>query len=201
MNLFKKYSFSQLLFLGYCYVRTKLISSKIRLLRFPIDIRGREYIDFGFGLTTGKGCRLEAEYTGEEPKVYPKLIFKKNIQINDYVHITAAEKVEIGDNVLIASKVYISDCSHGSYGMNDIHDHPDTVPKERKIYSSPVYIRKNVWIGENVAILKGVEIGEGSIIGANSVVSKSIPAFSIAAGVPAQVIKVYDKKLKKWKKI
>lgn len=52
-----------------------------------------------------------------------------------------------------------------------------------------VSIGKNVWIGEKATILPGVTIGEGSIIGANSVVTKNIPPYSIACGIPAKVIK------------
>jgi acetyltransferase-like isoleucine patch superfamily enzyme len=54
---------------------------------------------------------------------------------------------------------------------------------------SPVYIEDNVWIGSNCTIGKGVTIGTGSIIAANSFVNKSIPANSIAGGVPAKIIK------------
>ena len=54
--------------------------------------------------------------------------------------------------------------------------------------SDPI-IEDNVWIGANCIIMKGVIIGEGSIIGANSVVTKDIPAYSIAVGSPAKVIK------------
>lgn len=197
--MLKRYTFNTLIYYIYCFIRTKMVSSKIRLIRFPIDLRYRKFIEFGEGFTTGVGCRLEVEKMGNNLRSNEKrLIFGKGVQINDYVHITAAEKVIIEDNVLIASKVYISDCSHGSYGINDIHDSPKTIPKDRKVYSSPVIIRENVWIGENVAILKGVEIGYGSIIGANSVVSKSIPANCIAVGIPAKVIKEFNYTTNKW---
>jgi acetyltransferase-like isoleucine patch superfamily enzyme len=64
-----------------------------------------------------------------------------------------------------------------------------------------VIIGSNSWIGENVCILKGVVIGEGAIIGANSVVTKDIPAFSIAVGAPAIVIKKYCFENNKWKSV
>lgn len=50
-------------------------------------------------------------------------------------------------------------------------------------------IDDNVWIGENVVVLSGVHIGKGSIIAANAVVTKDIPPYSMAVGVPAKVIK------------
>ncbi|WP_207220007.1 DapH/DapD/GlmU-related protein [Emticicia agri] len=155
-------------------------------------------IDFGKALTTGRGCRLEVVILENNLQEKKLLIFGSNIQLNDYVHITAAEKVILEDNVLIASKVYISDCSHGTYGKFDINDHPDTIPKDRKLYSMPVTIKKNVWIGEGVCVLMGVTIGEGSIIGSNAVVSKDIPSYSIAVGNPAKVIKKFDTNQQKW---
>lgn len=183
--------------LFYSLVTTKIFYKKARLIRQPFDIRGKEYIELNYGFTCGFGCRLEAYPKNENEKV---LIFGKNVQINDYVHITAREKVLIEDNVLIASKVFISDLDHGSYS-SDVNFDISITPKERGIFSKPVIIHKNVWIGENVSILSGVEIGENSIIGAGSVVTKNISMNTIAVGNPAKVIKKYNEITKKWEKI
>ncbi|MDD3534840.1 MAG: acyltransferase [Candidatus Cloacimonetes bacterium] len=64
-------------------------------------------------------------------------------------------------------------------------------------YVAPVTIGKNVWVAINVTILPGVDIGEGSIIASGSVVTKSIPPFVFAAGIPAQVKQDIAPKLKK----
>ncbi|MBR1639808.1 MAG: hypothetical protein IJ688_10530 [Treponema sp.] len=129
------------------------------------------------------------------------LSFGENVQINDYVHIAALEKVKIGDNVLIASKVFISDLNHGSYNGDAEDSNPNEIAKNRKLFSAPVEICNNVWIGELCSILPGVTIGANSIIGANSVVTKDIPPNSIAVGNPAKVIKQYNFSAKKWEKI
>ena len=183
--------------LFYSLVTTKIFYKKARLIRQPFDIRGKEYIELNYGFTCGFGCRLEAYPKNENEKV---LIFGKNVQINDYVHITAREKVLIEDNVLIASKVFISDLDHGYYSSDTIFD-INITPIERKLFSKPVIIHKNVWIGENVSILSGVEIGENSIIGAGSIVTKNIPMNTIAVGNPARVIKKYNEITKKWERI
>ena len=66
----------------------------------------------------------------------------------------------------------------------------DIAPNYRPLYSKgPVIIEDNVWIGEGAMIMPNIHIGKGSIIAANSVVTSNIPAYSIAAGVPAKVIK------------
>lgn len=194
MQVENKYTFWQKLRLGWWLLRTKLICRKARLIRFPFDLRNAKYIDLGDGLTTGVGCRLEAY----SPDGRPTLHFGRNVQINDYVHICAMQSVSIGDNVLMAGSIYISDNSHGSYKGNKDDTSPDIEPIKRSYSSFPVRIDDNVWIGEGVVILPGVTIGIGSIIGANSVVSKNIPDYTIAVGQPAKPIKQYSFTTKHW---
>jgi len=82
---------------------------------------------------------------------------------------------------MFASNVYISD--------SDWHDIYNRVSMGT---TAPVTIEENVWIGDGAIICKGVTIGENSIIGAGAVVSRDIPANTIAAGNPAQVVKELD---------
>lgn len=182
----------------YFFLKTKIFFSKARLVRFPIDIRNKQNIDFGVNLTTGIGCRIECFPINQTSDKLLK--FGKNVQINDYVHITAAYSVEIGNNVLMASKIYISDCSHGSYIGNSDDSDPRVAPADRNLTVKPVKIQDNVWLGEFVSVLPGVTIGEGTIVGANSVVSKSLPSYVIAVGSPAKPIKFYNFDTQKWEK-
>lgn len=180
--------------MGVFLVRTKFVFRKARLIRFPIDIRGKRFIQISSGFTTGHGCRLEAFPVNDNKA----LLIGENFQMNDYVHITAMKSVVIGNNVLFASKIYISDCSHGSYSGDQFDSHPDSIPKERILYSKAVVIEDNVWLGEFVSVLPGVTIGKGTIVGANSVVSKSLPPNVIAVGIPAKPIKKYDFDTQRW---
>lgn len=191
-----KKSISKILYLSFCKLKTMLFFSSARLIRFPIDIRGGG-IDFGKSLTTGKYCRLETHANTKEMVLH----FGNDVQINDFVHIVASKKVTIGNNVLIASKVFITDCEHGSYKGNEEDSSPLTAPKERKLSSDAVCIEDNVWIGESVSILPGVTIGKGSVIGANSVVTKSIPENSVAVGSPAKVIKKFNFSTNIWERV
>lgn len=192
-------SLAEIIFLSICKLRTFFVVPSARIVRFPIDIRGKKFMDFGRKLTTGYYCRLEAYPIGNNNSKVLK--FGDNVQINDFVHIAAAKNVEIGNNVLIASKIFISDICHGEYADIENMSDPNEHPNDRKLSAKPVIIHDDVWIGEMVSILPGVEIGKGSIIGANSVVTKSIPEYSIAAGNPAKVIKQYNFNKKQWKKI
>lgn len=173
---------------------TKLFFRPARLIRLPAYIRGRSAIVWGEGFTTGVGVRLDAFNTDKNKKI---MVFGKRVQLNDYVHIGATTGVTIGDDVLIASRVFISDHNHGHYNLA-FSSSPDVPPSSRELDSSPVSIGDRVWIGEGVCILPGVRIGSGAIVGAGAVVTQDLPADTISVGVPAKVIKRYDRLQGKW---
>lgn len=185
-----KYSLSEYLKNIYSLIMTKIFYSKARFIRRPVYIRGKNSIQGGKKLTLGRFCRFDLEGNKKT------LVIGENCEFGDNTHIVALEKVSIGNNVLIASKVFISDTSHGNY-KNMNQDSPDTIPRNRKLYTNPVYIGDNVWIGENVVILPGVNIGDGCIIGANSVITKNISKNSVVVGNNC-IIKQYDDKKKFW---
>lgn len=114
-------------------------------------------------------------------------------------HIVAQNHVEIGKDVLIASKCFISDTNHGKY-TGENQDSPETIPNDRKLVTGNAVIGNRVWVGENVVILSGAEIGDGCIIGANSIVSKKIPAGSMVVG-NNRIIKKWNIKTKTWEKV
>jgi lipopolysaccharide O-acetyltransferase len=194
MGKYGIFGFSKLLI---SVIYTKLFFRQARLIRLPFDIRNKNNIKIGRGFTTGFGCRIEA-YPKDNREV---LFIGENVEINDYVHITAIENVVIGNNVLMASKIYISDCIHGSYSGNSNDSNPDSIPAKRSLCSKSVVINDNVWLGEFVSVLPGVSIGKGTIVGANSVVSKSLPDNVIAVGSPAKPIKKFNFQTSRWEKI
>lgn len=197
--MLKRYGLLGSLKLFFSLIYTKLFFRNARLIRLPFDIRNKKYIKIGKNFTAGFGCRIEAfpvdEHIGDTC-----IKIGENVQINDYVHIGAVGSITIGNNVLMASKIYISDHNHGSYD-DFISDHPMSIPIERESICKPVFIGDNVWIGESVCILPGVTIGKGCVIGALSVVTKDIPDYSIAVGSPAKVVKKYDFEINKWIRI
>ncbi len=91
-------------------------------------------------------------------------------------------KVIIGDNVQTGPNV-------GFFAANHNYENPDIPIKEQGYYEADIIVEDDVWIGANSIVTAGVRIGEGAVIGAGSVVTKDIPAFSIAAGCPAKVLK------------
>lgn len=154
------------------------------------------------------------------PQVVRKLFFLvtlkklgKNCMIDYKCFIRYPWRVSIGDNVAINRGCELFSSLNSSGGIICLEDHVVLGPKviifsaghdysslDLPDISSKVIVDRYAWIGGNTTILPGVHIGEGAIIGAGSVVTKSIPAYSVAVGNPATVIKSrilknsYDKK-------
>lgn len=118
------------------------------------------------GVKIGKGTRIS-----------------RNVVLDDH----NPELIEIGRNVAITTKVVIlchqRDLSF--YGRGK--DAMDCPFKEQR-----VIIKDKVHIGIGSIIMPGVTIGEGAIIGAGSVVTKDIPPYCVAVGVPAKVIRYFN---------
>lgn len=163
----------------------------------------------------GKGCRVvgaagislnEQTYVAEGAELIAlnnhvgktlssEIKIGDNTRIHERARITSARSIIIGKNVLIAPDVFITDHNHG---MN-----PEVKEgyARQELIIKPVTIGDGTWIGERVCILPGVSIGRHCIIGAGSVCSRSIPDYSIAVGVPARVIKRWNKEDKEWKEV
>jgi maltose O-acetyltransferase len=112
-------------------------------------------------------------YTGRKGK----LIVGKNSRVIG-AHIDARHLVSIGANVQIGPYTVILD--------SDFHDVKDHFGEGA---AQPVYIEDDVWIATRAIILKGTRIGKGAVIAAGAVVTKDIPPYCVAGGVPARVIK------------
>lgn len=97
--------------------------------------------------------------------------------------ITIEEDVWIASRCLILCHKRILDSYH--YG-----DNSNDCPFQEK----PVVLKTKCHIGMGSIIMPGVTVGEGAIIGAGSVVTKDIPAYTCAVGVPAKVIKEFPRK-------
>jgi len=107
--------------------------------------------------------------------------------------LIAAQRIEIGDDVLIAWGVTIIDHNSHAIAFSDRAEDVINWRLGRKDWThvkvAPIKISNKVWIGFNSIICKGVTIGEGAIVGAGSVVTKDVPAWTIVAGNPARIIR------------
>lgn len=178
------------------YVRSAIIGRRLRAKHLTIGrlstLRGLKYISVGNNFTAGDGLWLEAISRYGDQSFQPQIIIGSGVNVSNWSHIAATNRIEIGDGVLIGSKVMITDHNHGTYAGN-LPSSPMLAPGIRSLESSrTVVIGRNVWLADGVVVTPDTTIGEGTVVGANSVVTGKIPAFSIVVGSPAKVIKTYD---------
>ncbi len=158
----------------------------IRCMRFGRDISVRNHL------------WLEAITRYEGVVFTPQIMIGNRVNMSDGVHISAISRIEIGDDVLFGSRVFVSDHNHGAYG-GEQQSRPGEAPVKRALHSrGAVIIESNVWLGDNVNIVGPVHIGAGAVIGANSVVRSDVPARTIVAGSPARVVKAWDESVSRW---
>lgn len=137
-------------------------------------------VEIGDNFTLGMFATIEC--TGVLREVGSHLKIGNNVGINHYCFIGVRGEIEIGDNVIFGPRVSV-------FSENHIFDRIDIPIKHQGVTKGITKIGNDVWIGAQTIILSGVSIGDGCVIGAGSVVTKDIPPYSLAVGVPASVIK------------
>ena len=160
----------------------------------PFRRRGLNQIVLGKGVQIERDCWIQTIPDGKQDND-AKLVIGPNVGIGMGATISAARKVVIGEHVLLARNVYISDHAHGFEKIGV------PIMRQGAMDIAPVSIGRNTWLGQNVVVLPGATIGEHCVIGANSVVNSTIPDFSLAVGAPARVIKRYNQETGAWERV
>lgn len=161
--------------------------------RATIDLGNRVSLGMGTALRTERNSRIDL-HTG--------VIFDRGVDLRSlkngrveigshtyvgpYTCIAGPGPIRIGRNCLIASHC-------GIYGNQHKFDDLQYPIKDQGITYDGIEIGDDCWLGCGVKILDGIRIGRGSIIGAGAVVTKDIPSYAIAVGVPAKVIARRDR--------
>lgn len=163
---------------------------------YPLHLEGGGSQRIRIGAKTGIGSHSVlgswVRY-GKDEQYEPEIIIGNDCNIGEFCHITAINKITIGDGLLTGRFVYIGDNAHGGLSWEEA----DTPPASRHLASKgEVKIGRNVWIGDKVSIFGGVTIGDNVIIGAGSIVTHDVPSNCMAAGMPAKVIKQLSKEIK-----
>lgn len=178
----------------------KVLCNKLRITKIkncgkhveiqkPIEIQ-YEYIEIGDNSHILRDSRIQN--VSGNPDIRIKIGSLTGIGYR--FSVLAGANVFIGNNVAIASDVFLS---AGSHGIN-----PEcNIPYGCQPYlGNDIRICDGVWLGEKVVVLSGVTIGKKSIIGTGGV-THDIPPYCIAVGNPARVIKKYNFNLHKWEKV
>ena len=168
------------------------LGSNVRFKRIPQIIMHKDA-----SIAIGSGTTINSDNYGYHINMHSrsKLIADRSqarLQIGEScrIHgtcIHAFNRIEIGNNVLVAANTQIIDGNGHELSFPDVENRIKTTDSGK-----PIYIEDNVWIGANCVILGGVTIGAGAVISANSVIHKDVPSNCVAGGNPFRVIKTFD---------
>lgn len=149
-----------------------------------VTVKGRLKVNAKGRIKIGDHTRIWSHVGVSQLSAGPRALIEigSNTFINTGTIITSRKHIKIGNNCNIANQVIIMD--------DDFHgvDERETASEKAEII-----IGDNVWIATRATILKGVTIGEGAIIAAGAVVTKDVPPYTIAGGVPAKFIRFINK--------
>jgi len=164
---------------GRIYYTLRLMA-RVRNMDATVQCDGPVGVSGTAAITIGSRSRIGA-YTELQTNDAGSIVLGTDIRINRGCTIVSYASITIGDFAIIGEYVTIRDANHGMQTHEPMRYQPHV--------SEPIVIGGDVWIGRGACILPGVRIGNGAVIGANSVVTRDIPEFAIAAGMPAQVIR------------
>ncbi|MDD4894989.1 MAG: acyltransferase [Candidatus Omnitrophica bacterium] len=156
-----------------------------------VQIVGKKYIAIGRGSCIGNGSWLNVCVSGSNIRMK----IGKCVLVGRQSVISTGGYLEIGDYCLFAPRVYVSDTDHV------FTDPAKPVIEQGATLNRTLIIEENCWLGINAVVSGNITVGRGSIIAANSVVLKDVPPFSVAAGAPAIVVKMYDFNTKSWERV
>lgn len=158
----------------------------------PWRLQGRPNIGIGRRTSILRGSNVCAIDRYDNYTFSPSLWIGDEVYIGPNVFLTAIDRISIGDRCVLSQDVYITDFFHG-FGPED-----GMIMKQNLKSNGPVTIGDDCFLGYRVAVMPNVTLGDWCIVGVNSVVTHSFPAYSMIAGTPARLIKVYSHELKEW---
>ncbi len=159
----------------------------------PLRLIHPENVYLGQRVHIFKQSRIETITEWYDAKFNPSIEIGDSTSIEQRLHMTCANRISIGSNVVISADAYISDHSH-DYNLTNKN------VMLQPLAISPVIIGDYCFIGIDSKIFRGTKLGNGCVVGANSVVSCEFPAYCVLVGTPAKIIKRYDEAKGEWRK-
>jgi acetyltransferase-like isoleucine patch superfamily enzyme len=156
-------------------------------ISYPLGTQyGLKSVHIGSGTLIGKGTVLAVGYSPDDSNIPERgLVIGNGCVIGAGTILTSHGSIEIGDDVWFGQSIFVSDSSHG-------YQAPEVPIGAQLGDHQPISIGSGSWIGHGAVILPGARIGRQVVIGAGSVVRGTIPDHTVAAGVPAKVVRRLD---------
>ena len=187
-GVFEKIKLYMLLLQSVCQGAVRILNAKFRLrncvLGRMVTLRGKPHVKARGKIIIGNNCRIWSHIgtTQLSAGLRATIEIGDNSFINTGTILSAKKGIRIGRNVNIANGVIMMD--------NDFHGVDD---REAASADEVIVVGDNAWLATRVMVLKGVTIGEGAVVAAGAVVTKDIPPYTLAGGVPAKVIRSIKK--------
>lgn len=155
-----------------------------------VQILGLKNVRIGEGSCVGDGSWLNVCTRDDQVR----MTIGKCVLIGRHSMISTGGRLSIGDYCLFAPRVYVSDADHTYADISrPIMEQVPTLNRE-------LVVEENCWFGINTVVSGSINVGRGSVVAANSVVLQDVPPFSVVAGSPARIIKMYNSQNNKWEK-
>jgi acetyltransferase-like isoleucine patch superfamily enzyme len=203
LSLLLGIAFRRFTWLGRGVVRCLLLQRRFRLIYIAprVNLRNASLIRFGRGVTLERGVVIDGlsrdgiEFgnnvaigaysvvrASSPSNVGAGVRMGNNSAVDAYSFVGAAGHIEIGEDVIMGQHVSF-------HAENHNYERTDIPIKHQGTRRQGIVIEGDCWVGSNAVFLDGAHVGRGCVIGAGSVVRGEIPAYSVAAGVPARVLK------------
>lgn len=166
-----------------------------------ITLRYPKLIRLGSNVVIDDGCVLDAKGSADQGIGVGDGVFVSrgtilsckggsielgaNVNLGIGCVILSESRVRLGDNCLFAAHCYLVAGGNHDFSRTDV-----PIIQQPSVSRGGITIEPNVWLGARVTVLDGVTIGRDAVVGAGAVVTHDLPPFSIAAGVPARVIRM-----------
>ncbi len=162
------------------------------IIERPHRISAPQCIRVGARTHIGRDALIQPILNAAGQNYSPTVDIGNDVYIGPHVYIASMSRVSIGSGSVLSESVYINDAAHG------IDPEAGLIMQQPLVSRGEIKIGNNCFLGLRSAVMPGVTLGDHCVVGINSVVTRSFPSYSMLAGAPARLIKIYSPISRRW---